>query len=146
MPVFFRVVPAVAGLVVSVLPLSAFAINGMYLTGYGTESVFMGGADVAVARDAFAANNNPAGMTQLTGQALDIEVDATYDLSVYHTDALNAQKPRSNRMIAISNGAYARRFENSPYAAGVALVVQGGIGWVYSGLNTRFGTRDDASA
>lgn len=125
---------------------AALAINGMYLTGYGVESVFMGGADVAVARDAFAANNNPAGMTQLAGQALDIEVVPTYDLSVYHSDALNSPKPRVNHYIAISNGAYARHFENSPFSAGAALVVQGGVGWVYSGLNTVFGTRDDVAA
>ena len=66
------------------VPLSALAINGMYLTGYGNESSMMGGADVAVARDAFAATNNPAGMTQLSGQAFEIENDSSFDLQVGH--------------------------------------------------------------
>jgi long-chain fatty acid transport protein len=133
----------------SMLPATALAINGMLLTGYGTESIFMGGADVAVSRDAFAAISNPSGMTQLAGQALDIEVIPTYDLKVTHTDAFNDHKERSNRFITVSNGAYARRFEHSAFAAGVGLVVQGGIGWVYSGLNTNpalGGQRDDAAA
>ncbi len=126
---------------------SAFAINGMYLTGYGTESLLMGGADVAVARDAFAATNNPAGMTQLNGQAADVELAVEHDLSLYHSDSFgNNEKLRSDHHSEYVNAGYARRFENSPFAAGAALVVQGGIGWTYSGLNTRFGTRDDASA
>ena len=54
------------------LSVQAIANNGLYLTGYGMESVMMGGADVAVARDAFAANKNPAGMTQVKGQATDL--------------------------------------------------------------------------
>ena len=63
--------PIVSGIAMSLLPIYALAANGFYLTGYGNESMLMGGADVAVARDAFAANNNAAGMTQLKGQAFD---------------------------------------------------------------------------
>jgi long-chain fatty acid transport protein len=38
------------------------ASNGLTLIGTGTESVGMGGADVAVARDTTALSTNPAGL------------------------------------------------------------------------------------
>ena len=78
---------AILGLAVATVPFSALAGNGLYLIGYGTESALMGGADVAVARDAFAANNNPAGMTQLDRRALDIEVAPFYNWGTDHTDS-----------------------------------------------------------
>ncbi|PPK78234.1 hypothetical protein B0F87_101616 [Methylobacter tundripaludum] len=49
----------------------AFATNGINLIGFGTESTLMGGADIAVARDTSALNTNPAGLTQIHGQAFD---------------------------------------------------------------------------
>ena len=65
-------------LLVSAVPTQLIAGNGLYLIGYGNESVLMGRADVAVARDAFATNNNPAGMTQLSKQAADPELVLDY--------------------------------------------------------------------
>ncbi len=124
---------------------SAFAINGIYLSGYGFESAMMGGADVAVSRDAFAANNNPAGMTQLRRAAAEFDFVTNYDLDMTHDDAFNSHKPRADRSKAYVEGAYSRPLDGTPYAAGVALVVQGGFGWTYRGMNTRFGTRDDAA-
>ena len=52
------------------LPLAATA-GSLTNAGYGTESTLMGGADIAVARDSFAINTNPAGLVQLTDKALD---------------------------------------------------------------------------
>ena len=46
-------------IVLSCLPLLVQA-SALTLTSYGTEGTFMGGADVAVARDSFAVNTNPA--------------------------------------------------------------------------------------
>jgi long-chain fatty acid transport protein len=64
-----------------------------------------------------------------------------------HTDTFgNYRKHSKIDGGAYGNAAYARHAENSACAYGVALVVQGGIGWQYSGLNTAFGTRDDAAA
>lgn len=126
---------------------SSHAGNGMYLIGYGTESALMGGADVAVARDAFAANNNPAGMMQIERRALDVEVAPFYNWGTNHTDTFGSfRKPFTNGTSMYANGAYAQRIEDTPYAVGAALVVQGGVGWVYSGMNTVFGARDDASS
>ncbi len=131
----------------TVLPIYAIAGNAFYLVGYGIESELMGGADAAVSRDAFAANNNPSGLTQISGQMAEFDVAGYLHLEASHTDAFNNyRKPITNGIGGFGNGAYARHIEGTPFSAGAALVVQGGIGWVYSGLNTAFGTRDDASA
>lgn len=53
------------------LPTACLATNGLSLIGFGTESVAMGGADTAVARDTTALNTNPAGLTQLSRPAFD---------------------------------------------------------------------------
>lgn len=125
---------------------SGFANNGMYMIGYGLESSLMGGADVAVSRDAFAANNNPAGLTQIDGQMAEFQ-NAIWESRYRHTDSFgNYRKGLANSIGSYVNGAYARRFDNSPYAAGVAFVVQGGQGAAYRGLNNQFGGRDDATA
>ena len=135
---------AVTALLAS-LPISAFANNGLYLIGYGFESFMMGGADVAVARDAFAANNNPAGMTQIRGQTAEAEWGLFQTYSE-HTDSFgNYRRTAANKLAGYGSGAYVNHKEGSPYATGLALVVQGGIGWVYSNLNTAFGTTDDAT-
>ena len=55
----------IAAVVACVLPFAAMATNGLNLIGFGTESVAMGGADTAVARDTSALNTNPAGLGQL---------------------------------------------------------------------------------
>jgi long-chain fatty acid transport protein len=133
--------------IASIYLMPAFANNGFYLTGYGAESVMMGGADVAVARDAFATVNNPSGMTQITGQAAEFELAAFTNPVSTHTDSFgNYRKERKRGENGYASAAYARHFENTPFSAGVGGVVQGGLGWQYSGLNTRFGTRDDASS
>lgn len=141
---------ALTGTLAAVFPACALANNGMYQIGFGIESVMMGGADVAVSRDAFASNNNPAGLTQLTGQTAEVEAVYIDAISVDHTDPYgNYRKPITNTSSGFGNMAYGRHFENTPYSAGVSLVVQGGLGWVYSGLNVNpafGGGRDDASS
>ena len=142
-----RFIPAVIGAVAMILPLAALASNGFYLTGYGIESIMMGGADVAVSRDAFAANNNPSGLTQIKGQSAEFDFTFFDNTSASHSDSFgNHRKSVENVNGVYGSGAYARRIEATPFAVGVSAVVQGGIGWTYSRLHTRFGTQDDASA
>ena len=129
------------------LPVCASASNLLYLTGYGIESSLMGGADVAVSRDAFATVNNPAGLAQLESQVVEIELGPYTNMATTHTDQFgNYRKPFQPANGIYGNAAYAKHFANSPFSAGVGLIVQGGLGWTYHGLNTRFGTRDDASS
>lgn len=115
-------------------------------SGYGTESTFMAGADIAVARDSFAVNTNPAGLSQISGQALDIHVTA-FDSQATHSDNFgNYRHLQKNQFDGYGNLGYAKHSPDSPYTFGVNLVVQGGLGWVYKNLNTAFGTRDEATS
>ena len=59
----------VAVLVATALPVGVLAANGLNLIGFGAESVAMGGADTAGARDTAALNTNPAGLAQLSRPA-----------------------------------------------------------------------------
>lgn len=129
------------------LPLPLLAANVMYLTGYGTESTFMGGADVAVSRDTFAANNNPAGLAQIDGQALDINLSVFDAEGATHSDAFGSYRRHAkNQFGGYGNLGYARHVPDSPVTVGVAVVVQGGLGWIYKNMTTAFGTRDEATS
>jgi long-chain fatty acid transport protein len=127
------------------IPIAAMA-GSFTNAGYGTESTLMGGADVAVARDSFALNTNPAGLVQLTGKALDLH-GSVFDSQGTHSDNYgNYRHMQKNQFGALGDFGYAERVPDSPYAIGVDLVVQGGVGWEYQNLNTAFGTRDQSSS
>jgi long-chain fatty acid transport protein len=124
----------------------AFATNGINLIGFGTESTLMGGADIAVARDTSALNTNPAGLTQIHGQALDGfgSVLRTFDLS--HQDSFGNDKHADNKYTFLGGGGYAMSFDSVPCTAGVGLFSQGGAGGEFKNINTAFGNRDDMSS
>jgi long-chain fatty acid transport protein len=125
---------------------AAFATNGINLIGFGAESTLMGGADIAVARDTSALNTNPAGLTQIHGQALDGfgSVLRTFDLS--HQDSFGNDKHADNKYTFLGGGGYALSFDSVPCTAGVGLFSQGGAGGEFKNINTAFGNRDDMSS
>lgn len=133
----------VLALALLLLPLHAAAINGMYLTGYGFESTMLGSADVAVARDPFAANNNPAGLPQVVHKAFEFHIAVNDALNITHDDAYNNREKSDDAANVYFESAYAHHDPDSRFAYGAALVVQGGIGWTFRELNTRFGNKDD---
>ena len=124
----------------------AFATNGINLIGFGAESSLMAGADVAVARDTSALNTNPAGLTQIRGQAFDGfgSVLRTFDLA--HKDSLGNDEHAANRYTFLGGGGYAKSLDNLPCTAGVGLFAQGGAGGVFKNIHTPFGNRDDLSS
>ncbi len=124
---------------------TAFATNGINLIGFGAESTLMGGADIAVARDTSALNTNPAGLTQIHGQAFDgfASMLRTFDLT--HQDRLN-EKHADNKYTFLGGGGYAVSLDNLPCTVGVGLFGQGGAGGVFKNIDTPFGTRDDMSS
>lgn len=133
--------------ILSCLPLCALASNAIYLIGYGTESTLMGGADVAVARDTFAINNNPAGLPQISGKALDINASPFDGEGITHSDNFGNHRQHTKSQFGMyGNLGYAEHMPDSPYTFGIALVVQGGLGWVYKDMTTAFGTRDEATS
>lgn len=127
------------------LPLAATATNGLNQIGFGTESVGMGGADIAVARDTSALNTNPAGLTQIDGALADINVAIGYAGDIKHKDQFGNNKNNSNKYPILGNVGYVRKLPRLPVSVGIGLFAQGGSGNQFNNLNTAFGTRDDLS-
>ncbi len=121
---------------------SAFATNGLNLLGFGAESMGMAGADIAVARDTFALNINPAGLTQVKNSRFDQYAAFAYAYDVSHNDSLNSRIKPSNKLAFLGDVGYSKRFSES-FSAGFGVFAQGGTGSQFRNLNTVFGTRDD---
>jgi len=139
-----------AGVLLAILVVlyagSALAGNGLDMIGYGVESLTMGGADLAVARDTSALNTNPAGMVQITGKRVDIYSATDYPLDVSHQDQLGNDKEVANKHPVLADLGYVQRLASHPLALGIGLFAQGGAGYVYRDLTTPFGNQDDFSS
>ena len=121
----------------------AMAENGLNLIGFGAESILMGGADVAVARDTSALNSNPAGLTQIRSKVFDFKPGVAKALDVSHADALGNDKKVSNDVLWLAGAGYAQPMAVCRCTVGVGLFVQGGAGYEYKDLQTPFGNRDE---
>jgi long-chain fatty acid transport protein len=139
--------PAIArasGLLVTLACSSlAHAANGLNLIGVSTESIGMGGADVAVARDTFALNSNPAGLTQINARQLDVAFGVVYRLDVSHEDGLGNDAQSSIDYVPVGSFGYAASTGDGGPTWGIGLFAQGGAGYEYQNLITAIGTRDD---
>lgn len=133
------------GTLAAVFSVPALAGNGLNLIGFGAESVLMGGADVAVARDTSALNTNPAGLAQIDRRALDIFGSVAYGLDVRHRDGFGNDRRVDNRFPVLGSFGYAARLPDMPVTLGIGFFAQGGAGVVYKDLNTAFGTVDELS-
>ncbi|MEN8130019.1 MAG: outer membrane protein transport protein [Pseudomonadota bacterium] len=121
----------------------ALATNGMNLIGFGSESLAMGGADLAVSQDAMATNNNPAGLMQIRGKRMDLFGAAVFALDVRHRDSFGNDQEVENSPIFFGDLAYAHRLQSWPVVLAIGLFAQGGSGYDYGKLNTAFGTQDE---
>jgi long-chain fatty acid transport protein len=128
------------------VPAPARPSNGLNMIGFGDESVAMAGADLAVAGDTSAMNNNPAGIARIPGNALDGYGAIAYPLSVAHRDRFGNDVEVSNRRIVVGGGGYTRRLGDGPVTAGIGFFAQGGAGNVYKNVATPFGTTDEMSS
>ena len=132
-------------LMASFQPRIASGSNGLNLIGFGTESVGMGGADIAVARDTTALNTNPAGLTQLRGTAFDQYFATAFALDVAHADRLGNDKKVDNKTINVGGFGFSTRLGTTGVTVGIGGFAQGGAGNVYRDLATPFGGRDELS-
>ena len=138
----------VIAMLLGLMPASqpALATNGINLIGFGAESSLMAGADVAVARDTSALNTNPAGLTQIRGQALDVFGSALRTFDLVHKDGLGNEVHASNRYTFLGGGGYAKALASQPCVAGVGMFAQGGAGGIFQNVRTAFGSRDELSS
>jgi long-chain fatty acid transport protein len=126
-------------------PMRVLAGNGLNLIGFGTESVAMGGADIAVARDTTALNTNPAGLARLARARLDGYNAVAVALDVGHRDGLGNDVRVDNRFIPLGGGGYAKPLGRG-VTVGFGLFAQGGAGNVYKNVHTGYGNNDELSA
>jgi len=132
--------------VLAAIPSVTLATNGTNQIGFGAESVGMGGADLAVARDTTAMNTNPAGLAQIANRRFDT-LFAVADLSgIRHKDQFGNDEGVSNENPYFGDIGYAQRLSGLPITAGIALFAQGGYGIEINNLTTAFGTRDDVES
>lgn len=124
---------------------TAQAGNGLNDIGYGSESAALANADLALARDASAFNTNPAGLTQIKTQIVDVLLEPYAYLGNRHTDALGNDAAPDNAYGSGFGGGYARRLAGTHVVVGAGLFFQGGAGFVYKDFITPFGTRDELS-
>lgn len=128
----------------SLLAEPAIAGNGLNVIGFGTESIAMGGADIAVARDTSALNTNPAGLARLGRARFDLYNAIAVALDVGHRDAFGNDISVSNRLVPLGGGGYARPLGHG-LTAGVGVFAQGGAGSVYRNVRTGLGDNDELS-
>lgn len=134
-----RAALALAGLLA--IPIGASAANGFRAIGVGAESLGMGGADTALARDTAALQSNPAGLVQLRHALFDVHAGVVYLGDIRHRDALGNDMTASNRLAGLAGLGYAAPIDDR-ITAGIGLFTQGGYGVSLRDMNTPFGTRD----
>ena len=124
------------------LPAMLHATNGMYLIGYGPETVGRGGANLAISDRTLAVNFNPAGISQLQGNHLSASLSLLAP-SLEFANMLNDNVAAEDRIFPLPALAYVRGGKESNWSWGLGLVAQGGMGATFEDLNTFFGTRDE---
>ncbi len=130
-------------LIIGGIPVTARATNGLNLIGFGAESVGMGGADLAVARDPAALNTNPAGLTQIEAPRFDISPFLAFAISQRHRDVFGNDTATNNTPVPGISTAYARPVSGTPLTVGIGLFAQGGAGVDFDNVRTAFGTVDE---
>jgi len=135
-----RTAVAVAVLALA-LTSPAGATNGLYLTGYGTESLGRGGANLAISDRTLALNANPAGISQLQGNHYTLNLSVLAP-SLEFENMANSPIDSENRYFPLPAFAYVRGGKETPWTWGVGFVAQGGMGATFDDVNTFFGTRD----
>ena len=97
-------------------------------------------------RDTAAMNLNPAGITQIPGNALDMYGGIIYPVSVAHRDRFGNDLEVWNRRAYLGGGGFTHRLGDGPVTVGIGLFGQGGAGNVYKNVVTPFGTSDELSS
>jgi long-chain fatty acid transport protein len=137
---------ALAGLGALLISTSALAENGLNLIGFGAESLFMGGADVAVSRDTNALHTNPAGLARLTRPSFHQLGAIAKALDVSHADALGNDRKVTNDVVGVATFGYATPLQACTCTVGIGAFAQGGAGYRYNELRTPFGNRDNLAS
>lgn len=136
-----RVLGATAAIGLAAAPSSA--TNGMYLAGYGSEAAGRGGANLAIADRALGLQANPAGIAQLQGQHLSVDLQVLMPNMRFAGDPFGNVLDAEDRVFSMPSLSYVRGARTSPWTWGLGLISQGGMGATFQGYRTPFGTVDE---
>lgn len=142
-PAAWRCLPLI--LLAQLVAVPAFATNGMYLAGYGSEAAGRAGVNIAVADRALGLQANPAGIAQLQGQHLSIDGQFLAPKLGYTSPSGAVLDGKSN-VFPMPSISYVRGSKDSPWTMGVAFLSQGGMGATFDHYQTGFGTTDGTSS
>lgn len=134
-----------SGAVLLLSAATASAGYGLTQASFGVESVGLAGADLATTDNSIAVNINPAGLTHVRNEQLDVFINPYWSMRSGHSDGFGNDPYRlDNPLGATSALSYAHRLSSVPgVVVGTGLFVQGGSGFEYEDLATAFGTRDE---
>lgn len=124
------------------LPTPVHATNGMYMTGYGAETMGRGGANLAISDRSLALNFNPAGIGQLQGNHFTVNL-AVLAPSLEYRNSVNDAIQGDDRYFPLPALAYVRSGKDTRWSWGVGFLAQGGMGATFRHENTFFGTQDE---
>ena len=117
-----------AALLTGMAPVAAIATNGLNLIGFGAESVGMGGADTAVARDTTAINTNPAGLGQLAQPAFDGYFNTAFALDLGHADPIGNDRGVDNWYVPVAGFGASYPLAGKRLIAGMRILWAGRVG------------------
>ena len=124
-----KLVAVVSLLLFLMVVQNSFATNGMNMIGYGARMSGMGGASHGLKNDTNLMNTNPAGIVSIKGLRIDTSLGLLMP-SVHFKNNLNDLDADSNIFPLPSIG-FVKRLDDSPFAFGVGLYAQGGMGATY---------------
>ena len=124
------------------LATAAGATNGMYLVGYGAETVGRGGANLGISDRSLALNFNPAGISQLQGRHYTVNLSVLLP-NLEFENMINSPVEGEEGFFPLPAFAYVRGGKETPWSWGIGFVAQGGMGAHFENVNTFFGTRDE---
>ena len=137
-----------AALLGAIAVAPAVATNGMDMIGYGTRSIGMGGADVAVAGDAGNVSGNPAAVSEATASSANIGVTLLMPtMSMKHNTPAGLDSVDSEaQYFPMPQIGYVHRLGGGPLAVGFGLYAQGGMGVDFQNVTTGMGTKDELTS
>lgn len=129
-------------LIVGCFTTPASATNGLNLISFGARSTGLAGAFTAVADDTTSINSNPAGLSHISRQQVDLSLDVSW-ASPEHTDQFGGESQSNLHLFAAPWFGYAYRIPDSPVTVGIGAYLQGGVANDLDDIQTAFGTLDD---
>lgn len=134
-----------AALIGALAAAPAGATNGMDMIGYGTRSIGMGGADVAVDGDAAAAaGGNPAVISRKAPSSANVGLTVLMPKMTYRDPAQDVDS--EDQYFPMPSLGYVHTGAGSPWTFGVGVYAQGGMGVDFQDVMTPAGYRDEMTS